>query len=240
MKLKFFIFFFLIPILTLAQDKMSFTSISFEPHIGISWQSTLFKPVFNFSPIQELSVSYFPYQWEKNTQGFGLDAGFLLSTNIDNRYSIGIKTNGRFRYDYLYGGFESHPDAEKEVKKFLFDGSGDVALIHRGKKRVGKDWIATLGFTANQIGNQKYFYVSYTNIPQMELLKFHYTSYHIGWSYDVMRLTEKLYLNAGLLINYIPKNHPAYPTRSFMTLGFTASVRYKDINIIKAKNAYKR
>lgn len=205
----------------------SFSELNFQPHIGLSWQSTFFKPVFDFSYIPELAVSYFPYNFERNTQGFGADLGFTLSANISERFQIGIKANGRFRYDYIYGKIEGSPEYSDEVKSFLFDYSTAFVFIYNSRKRPDKDWMAGLGFTGNNMGKQEFLDVQYNNQVLSLQFDYHYVSYNLSLSYDILQISKKFYLNTGIVVNYIPKDFPGYPFRSFMTAGITADIRFK-------------
>ncbi len=211
---------------TLAAKKRSFNYLDFQPHVGVSWQSTLFKPFFDFSIIQELGFTSVPYKWEKNTQGFGLDFGFTLSSDLRKNHFIGTKVNARFRYDYVYGGFEGWRGYEREIRSPLLDLG--VGLMYQLKNRNNRDLIVEIGVTANQMGKFQLFDPSPDQTGEYYILSnLQYTSLNLGVGYDIIKLSDKFYIQSGLFINYIAKGHPAYEIRDFMTIGIKSAIRFK-------------
>lgn len=210
--------------------KKNSTLIEIQPRIGISWQSTLFKPLFDFSYIPELSRMAYPIKYEKGTQGFGGDFGanFLLSIGTNN--SIGLRPNIRYRYDYFYG-VEIWEPYNKIVKASIFDISTYFLFSH--KMQNSREWLIYFGYTFNQVGKKKFFDLSNTanadivpGYPYVTV-NFQYPSLNYGFEYDFIKLNKALFLSGSFLLNYIPHGDPAYPWRDFMTMGFGISVKYK-------------
>lgn len=211
-----------------------FSEFKFIPHAGLSWQSTCYKPVFDFSAVNELGISFLPYNHEKNTQGFGLDLGFTLSTNISDKFQLGIKMNGRFRYDYIYGGVFGWPGYEDEFKSFLFDYSTAFTLSYTNQNN--KDWVVELGFTANQMGKSHLFELHPDNqTTTYSLFNYQYNSYNFALGYDVVKLSPKSFINTAFTFNYIPNGYPGYRFRSFMTMGVKATIRFKPGSLVLKK-----
>ncbi len=208
-------------------QKGSFNHLDFQPHLGLSWQSTLFKPFFDFSTIQELSgIRQAPYNWEKNTQGLGLDLGFTLSSDLKRNHFIGTKVNARFRYDYVYGGSVAWPHYAEETKSLLLDLS--AGLIYVLKNSNDRDLIVEASVTANQMGKFLLFDPSPNHTGEYYILNnLQYTSLNLGVGYDVIKLSDKFYIQSELFINYIAKGHPAYEIRDFMTVGIKSAIRFK-------------
>ena len=102
-----------------------------------------------------------------------------------------------------------------------------IILIYNTQKRPDKDWIVGLGFTGNNMGKQEFFDITYGNQVLSLQFDYHYVAYNLSLSYDVLQLSKRFYLNAGIVVNYIPKDFPGYPFRSFMTAGVTADIRFK-------------
>jgi hypothetical protein len=215
-----------LPVAAKKKPTSPFSKLELVPHMGVSWQSPLFKPVFDFSYLNELGTVFYPYFHERNTQGFGLDLGYTLTTNVTEHSYIGFGMNGRFRYDYFYGGSEAWGEVyEKMVKTFFFHYR--ASIIYDYKNNRGRDWIAEVGFTTNQMGKSKTFDLSRDQTGEYFTLNYQYSSYNFGIGYDLIRLNDKLYVHTGFVANYIPKGHPAYPNRDFMTLGFKTAIRFK-------------
>jgi len=202
-----------------------FSQINIQPHIGSSWQSTLFKPVFDFSFMPEFFALPYPINFEKGTQGFGLDLGTTATINISAKDNIGIRPNARLRYDYFYGLPGTSGIYNKVVKTFLIDLSTHFVYTHRSPRN--KEWMASIGYTLNQLGKEYVFDVRYSGGSQHSLRKFQYPSINFGLAYDFFKISEVLFVNGSIMANYIPHGHPAFPDRDFMSLGFGLSVRYK-------------
>jgi hypothetical protein len=213
-----------VKIKTTSSRATGFSSISIQPHIGTSWQSTLFKPVFDFSYIHELFFVPNPINFEKSTQGFGLDIGTTILLNLHKGHSVGIIPNARLRYDYVYGipGFLLN---EQEVKSFLLDYSTCLVYTYRNKKE--KEWTALIGYTINQVGKKYHFDLRLSIGPDYSEVIYQYNSFNFGLCYDVYRISKVLFLNLSLIANYIPSGHPAYPHRDFMTLGIGTKIKFK-------------
>lgn len=209
-----------------AQESLKpFSQINIQPHIGSSWQSTLFKPVFDFSFMPEFISRPYPIQYEKGTQGFGLDLGTTATINISAKDNIGIRPNARLRYDYVYGLKITAGSYNEEVKAFLIDLSTHFVYTHRSPRN--KELMASIGYTLNQLGKEYVFDVRYSGGSQHSLRKFQYPSINFGLAYDFFKISEVLFVNGSIMANYIPHGHPAFPDRDFMSLGFGLSVRYK-------------
>lgn len=127
--------------------------------MGTSWQSTLFKPVFDFSYMPEFFNLPYPIQYEKGTQGFGLDLGTTATINITAKDNIGIRPNVRLRYDYVYGLQVTASKYNKEVKAMLIDLSSHIVYTHSTLKN--KEWVASIGYTLNQLGKEYEFDLRY-------------------------------------------------------------------------------
>lgn len=209
--------------------------IEIQPRIGMSWQSTLFKPVFDFSAHQELGRMAYPIKYEKGTQGFGGDFGANFLISVGARNSIGLRPNFRYRYDYFYG-VEIWPPYNKIVKASIFDISGYFLLNHKMKNKG--EWLIYFGYTFNQVGKKKFFDLSNTanadivpGYPYVTV-NFQYPSLNYGFEYDFLRINKAFFLSSSIVFNYIPHGHPAYPWRDYMTMGFGISIKYKPQSLI--------
>ena len=132
--------------ITAAAQKPITKAIQFVPHVGVSWQSTFIhyvSPEPNNSSVHALRT--FPYNSEKGTQGFGLDAGGTIAVNATNQVQIGLKGNARSRYDY----FHQKPEGG-EAKTYYLDLSGALQVIYRNKR--GRDVIAEAGANRKSVG----------------------------------------------------------------------------------------
>ncbi len=206
-------------------------SIAIYPYLGGSWQSTLFKPIFDFSTIQELSVALYPINAERGTQGFGLDIGSDFLFQYDKSSRIGIRPNLRLRYDYWYGWKVNDPDTFSNYYDHVYTFFCDFTLqvLHSYELRKKKELLLQYGVTINQIGKEKTFdltYYYFVRDPNYHI-NFQYTSLNVGIGYDFGVVGKTLFINGSMQANYIPHGHPAYPYRDFMTLAFGLKIRYK-------------
>ncbi len=211
---------FLLIVLPVSVSAQSQKPFSFVPHIGISWQSTFIhwvSPEPDNSTVLSHNISTFPYNSEKGTQGFGLDAGGTIAVNATKQVQLGLKGNARSRWDY----FHQKPEGG-EANTYYLDLSGALQIAYRNKK--DRDLTAELGATANQLG-KKWVYESAGNMPRT--INFGYTSFFAGGGYDVAQLAPKAFLHLSGALNYIPNGHPAQPRFHYLNLLLRASVRFR-------------
>lgn len=211
-----------------AKDETYPTKIFIQPRFGLSYQSTLFKPVFDFSSQNELSNVYYPIKFEEGTQGFGINFGADFLINLGERNNIGLRPDIRYRYDYFYG-LEIWPGYNEIVKSSMFDIG--LYFLFNHKMKNGKEWSINIGYTFNQIGKKKEFDLSSSGLrvpgyPDV-LVNFQYASLNYGFEYGFLKLNKDFLLSGSIVLNYIPHGHPAYPWRDFMTLGFGITLKYE-------------
>ncbi len=163
-----------------------------------------------------------PHDWEKSTQGLGVDVGTYLNVRTSARTQAGLRVHARNRYDYVYGGLGAEP---KEVSDYILDAGAAATFGYRNKRE--RWWMIEAGYTVNQVGKSQTFDLRWNGGPPDGYLNLQYGSYNAGIGYDIRQLGTRCTWHLGLVANYIPSGHPGYPFRDFMTLGLRSWFRLR-------------
>lgn len=232
MKLKFLCFSILFLLSSLRAYNQGLHNVKVQSGIGVSWQSTLFVPFdMSVGSMDPYSVIFFPYNYEKNTQGFGLDPQISIGYQVSPSIIISFNFNPILRYDYAH----DYWDNRKSLKEFMVDYHYSLQFKYFSKK--GRTHILELGYATHNTGKAYYF----ENKPLYDstLLNFQYPSFDFNyWIQPFIKMP----IIIGLRISYIPRDHPLYPYDPFMTLGLNINYSFlsDDITFSKLRKKIKK
>lgn len=223
-RLFFLVILFFLKVINTFSDSLSYSRIVQQMGFGISWQSTLFVP-FDWSSgsMEKYGFMFFPYNYESNTQGLGVDINYSLGYKIYENHMISFLFNPRLRYD------EMHLDWNlKRYKEFVVDYHYNFLFQYFTKK--GHAHVIEFGYSTHNTGKAYYF----ENKPAFDstLINFQYPAFELGYRYKFLK---KQPLYAGIKVSYIPCDHPLYPFDPFMTLGFCVYYNVLEDDILFSK-----